>query len=104
MVQKRRKSQNRAISQRSIRASTNSPKQRQSRKNNAETTKRSLEDMEREADRLLRVSEEERNSGWRKDADNVWGFIKEMAGDIYQGAHSVMEDLGVNPADLLALL
>jgi len=51
--------------------------------------------LEREAGRLLKLADKgSATPKWRKDADSVWGFIKEMAGDIFQGGKAVMKDLG----------
>jgi hypothetical protein len=61
--------------------------------------------MEKKAEKLLKQPNKTSNA-WKSEADDLWSLLKGIAGDIYNGAKTVLSDLDLNPAvvgEILAL-
>jgi hypothetical protein len=57
--------------------------------------------MEREAQQLLKLTDEERKADPRDEG--IWGEVKTVATDMYQGVKAVLSDLGLTPAGVAEL-
>jgi hypothetical protein len=67
-------------------------------------SKKQVRDLNRKAAQLERKLAKQPKSSWRQTADEIWGLITEITGDIMSGGKDLLSLLGLSVSDLLPLL